>query len=69
MTPERLAQIRKATAITPRAFDDNGRPIIRPGLLRDIGAVAIQHRRELLEHLDEVIAENQRLKNGVHGTR
>lgn len=66
MTAERLAQIRKATGITPRAFDDNGRPVIRAGLVRDIGCVAIQHRRELLEHLDEVIAENQRLKNGVH---
>jgi hypothetical protein len=65
MTPERLAQIRKATGIAPRAFDDDGRPIIRPGLLRDIGCLAISHRRELLEHLDEVMAENERLRNGV----
>jgi len=65
VTPERLAQIRKATALRPRAFDDNGRPLIQASLIRDIGSVAIQHRRELLDHLDEVVAENERLKNGV----
>jgi hypothetical protein len=65
VTAERLAQIRKAIALRPRAFDDKGRPLIQASLIRDIGCVAIQHRRELLEHLDEVVAENERLKNGV----
>lgn len=65
MTPDRLAQIRKATAISPRPFDENGRPIIQASAIRDIGIVAIYQRRELLEYLDEVMAENERLKNGV----
>jgi hypothetical protein len=62
VTPERLAEIRKATALRPRAFDDNGRPIIQASLIRDIGCVAIQHRRELLELVDETQGENAQLR-------
>lgn len=65
MTAERLAQIRKATAINPRAFDDKGRPVIQAGAIRDIGCVAIQHRRELLELVDATAGENAQLRNAT----
>lgn len=54
MTPERLAYIRKLTEKHPRVWDDKGRPLLRPGQIQTHGAAAINHRKELLDYIDEL---------------
>lgn len=56
MTPERLAEIRKATTQCPRVWDDRGRYLILPKDIRLNGPAAIEQRRELLEYVDELKA-------------
>lgn len=58
MTPERLEEIRKATAKCPRVWDGNGRYVVLPKQIRVAGPLAIEHRRELLEYVDELIAKS-----------
>lgn len=58
MTPARLAEIRKAIDACPRAWDDRGIYVIQPGVVRAHGATAIEHRRELLHHIDELTRGN-----------
>jgi hypothetical protein len=57
VTPARLAEIRKATAKCPRVWDGNGRYVVLPTQLRNVGPQAIEHRRELLEYIDELMAK------------
>ena len=57
MTRERLNEIRIATAKWPRVWDGNGRYVILPKHIRSAGPQAIEHRRELLEYIDELIAK------------
>jgi hypothetical protein len=57
VTPERLEEIRKATAKCPRVWDGNGRYVVLPKQIRTAGPQAIEHRRELLGYIDELIAK------------
>lgn len=56
MTPERLEEIRKATAKHPLVWDGNGHYVMLPKHVQTVGPQAIEHRRELLEYVDELMA-------------
>ena len=54
MTPEQLQTIRDAVKKVPTAFDDRGRCLLPRGRVQFIGPVAIGHRKQLLEYVDEL---------------
>jgi hypothetical protein len=56
MTTARLEEIRKATAKCPRVWDGKGRYVVLPKQVRIAEPQAIEHRRELLEYIDELMA-------------
>jgi hypothetical protein len=56
VTPERLEEIRKATGKYPRVWDGNGRYVMPPKYVHSAGPIAIEHRRELLEYVDELLS-------------
>ncbi len=56
MTPQRLNEIREAYRKCPSAWGENGRPRLRPSDAMNFGMVAIEHRRELIEYIDELLA-------------
>ncbi len=56
MTPQRLNEIREAYRKCPSAWGENGRPRLRPSDALNFGMAAIEHRRELIEYIDDLLA-------------